>query len=211
MKPFGQSFVVTFIWILLLGGGAWAVYERLWASLFVILITLALTVLTLQLPKFYHIDVPVVFTAAIAIFTYATLIMGEVADFYERVWWWDIALHGGAAIGFGLIGFILIFIMFGGDKYAAPPAAIAWFAFSFGVSLGVIWEVFEFGMDQIFGMSMQKSGLIDTMYDLIVDMIGAGLGSAGGYFYLKGRKFGGLANLIDQFVKSNDWLFRDKD
>ncbi len=47
-------------------------------------------------------------------------------------------------------------------------------AFSFAVSIGTLWEVFEFGMDILFGLSMQKSGVIDTMDDLIVDAIGAG-------------------------------------
>jgi len=47
-------------------------------------------------------------------------------------------------------------------------------------SIGALWEVFEFGMDQIFGMNMQKSGLVDTMGDLIVDAIGAGLAAMSG-------------------------------
>lgn len=208
MRPFGQSLVVYIIWLLLLGGAGWAVYEQQWDSLFVTVLTFALTFVPIQFQRFYHIRIPVVFTSAIIVFTYATLFLGEIGNFYERLWWWDVFLHGGAAIGFGLIGFIFMFMLFGGDKYAAPPIAIAWFAFCFSMTLGVIWEIFEFAVDQMFNANMQKSGLTDTMYDLIVDAFGATVGATAGWFYLKGRWFGGLAALIDEFVKTNRKLFR---
>jgi hypothetical protein len=202
---------VTIIWVLLIGGAGWAVYEQQWESLFVIFLTFALTFVPLQFQRFYHINIPVFFTSAIIVFTYATLFLGEVGDFYEKYWWWDDFLHGGAAVAFGLIGFIIILMLFKGDRYAAPPMAIAWFAFCYAITIGVIWEVFEFGMDQTFGLNMQKSGLVDTMSDLIVNAIGAAIGAAAGYFYLKDRWFGGLASMIEEFVESNQKLFDDND
>ena len=209
MRPFKQNFVVYLIWLLLLGAAGWAVFEQLWDSLFVILLTVALTFVPILFARFYHIRIPVFFTSAIIVFTYATLFLGEVGNFYERLWWWDVFLHGGAAIGFGLIGFTIILMMFRGNKYAAPPIALAWFAFCYAITLGALWEIFEFGMDQIFGLNMQKSGLADTMYDLIINTVGALIGSTAGFFYLKGRWFGGLAGMIDEFVKSNHDLFDD--
>ncbi len=210
MRPFNQSLVVYVIWLLLLGGGAFAIYERQWETLFVTILTFALTFAPLQFQRFYHVKIPVFFTSAIIVFTYSALFLGEIGNFYERVWWWDILLHGGAAIGFGLIGFIMILMLFRGDKYAAPPIALAWFAFCFAMTIGVLWEVFEFGMDALFGLNMQKSGLADTMYDLIVDTFGAFVGASAGFFYLKGRWFGGLAGMINEFVETNQDLF-DKD
>ena len=211
MRPFGQSLIVYVIWLLLLGGAGWAGYEQQWDTLFVTALTFALTLAPIQFQRFYHIRIPVFFTSAIIVFTYATLFLGEIGNFYERLWWWDLFLHGGAAIGFGLIGFIFMFMLFGGDKFAAPPIAIAWFAFCFSMTLGVIWEIFEFVMDLTFGLNMQKSGLADTMYDLMVDAFGATLGGSAGYFYLKGRWFGGLAALINEFVETNENLFnKDK-
>ena len=207
MKPFDQNAVIIIIWILLLGGAGFAVYGQQWESLFVIMLTFALTFLPTLFQRFYHIQIPVFFTSAIIVFTYATLFLGEVGDFYERLWWWDLFLHGGAAIGFGLIGFTIILMLFRGNKYAAPPMALAWFAFCYAMTIGVLWEIFEFGMDELFGLNMQKSGLADTMYDLIVDTFGAFVGSAAGYFYLKGRWFGGLTSLIHQFVETNHELF----
>ena len=210
MRPFNQSLVVYVIWLLLLGGGALAIYEQQWETLFVTILTFALTFAPLQFQRLYHVKIPVFFTSAIIVFTYSALFLGEIGNFYERVWWWDILLHGGAAIGFGLIGFIMILMLFRGDKYAAPPIALAWFAFCFAMTIGVLWEVFEFGMDALFGLNMQKSGLADTMYDLIVDTFGAFVGASAGFFYLKGRWFGGLAGMINEFVETNQDLF-DKD
>ena len=202
--------MVYVIWVLLIGGAAFAIYEQHWESLFVTVLTFALTFTPIIFSRFYHVRIPVFFTAAIIVFTYSTLFLGELSDFYERFWWWDLFLHGGAAIGFGLIGFIIILMLFRGNKYAAPPIALAWFAFCFAITIGSIWEIFEFGMDQIFGLNMQKSGLTDTMNDLIVNGFGAFVGAASGFFYLKGRWFGGLARLINQFVETNQDLFDDE-
>ncbi len=208
----GDSWVETGVRVLLVGGAAFAVYEQHWASVAVSVITLLLTFLPDLIERSYDIKLPLSFASAIIIFTYSTLFLGEVGDFYEKYWWWDVLLHGGSAIGFGLIGFIFIFLLFKGDRYAAPPIAMAFFAFCFGVSIGVVWEIFEFVMDQTFGLNMQKSGLVDTMWDLIVDAIGATLGAAAGFFYLKKKWYGGLAAMIDEFVKSNRRLFsKNKD
>lgn len=210
MRQFNQSLVVYVIWVLLIGAAAFAVYLQQWDTLFVTTLTFALTFAPLIFQRFYHVKIPVFFTSAIIVFTYSTLFLGEIGNFYERLWWWDVLLHGGAAVGFGLIGFIIILMLFRGNKYAAPPIALAWFAFCYAMTLGVLWEIFEFGMDALFGLNMQKSGLADTMYDLIVDTFGAFVGATAGFFYLKGRWFGGLAGLINEFVKTNHELF-DKD
>lgn len=203
-----QSYVVFAIWLLLLGAAVFAAFQGRWSSAFVSLATLALTTLPLVLQRVFPIRIPVIFTAAIIVFTYLTLFLGEVGDFYGRYWWWDIALHGGSAIGFGLIGFVFIFLLFGGNRFAAPPLAIAWFSFAFAVCIGALWEIFEFTMDQSFALNMQKSGLYDTMGDLIVDAVGACFAAATGYFYLRGRRFAFFADLIDEFVDKNQHLFK---
>lgn len=61
----------------------------------------------------------------------------------------------------------------------------------FALGVGALWEIFEFTMDSLFGMNMQKpmlgdpSGLTDTMWDLIVDATGALVISVLGWRYLK--------------------------
>ena len=50
---------------------------------------------------------------------------------------------------------------------------MALFSFCFAITMGTIWEIYEFGLDQVFGLYMQRSGIVDTMTDLMVDTVGA--------------------------------------
>ena len=203
-----QTWLTRIIWLALLGVAGFAVVVGRFPLAFVALATLVLSLAPVLVARWAEIHVPKSFEAAIVLFVGGTIFLGEVYDFYERFWWWDIAMHGGSAIGFGLVGFVLVFMMFQGNRFAAPPFAVAFFAFCFAITVGVAWEVFEFAMDQFFGLNMQKSGLRDTMGDLIVDAAGAFLGAASGYAYLKGMAAGGLAAVIDEFVQRNPRFFK---
>jgi hypothetical protein len=176
--------------------------------MFVALATLALSLAPAIVARWADIHVPATFMLAVVAFVGGTLFLGEVYGLYVRFWWWDILMHGASAVGFGLIGFVLMFMMFQGDRLAAPHGAIAFFAFCFAVAIGVTWEVFEFTADQLFGMNMQKSGLVDTMTDLIIDIVGALFGALGGWAYLKGRQAAGLQRLIHEFIERNPRYFR---
>ncbi len=179
------------------------VMTQAWPAVFVALATLMLTFLPQHFARFLGIVLPNSVLTAIVVFIFATIFLGEVGDFYERFWWWDIILHFTSALSFGAIGFLLIFMLFEGDRYAAPPWALAMLAFCVGLSIGALWEIFEFTMDQTFGMNMQKSGLMDTMKDLIVDTVGAAIGAFSGYLYLKGRQMGGVGTMLEQFMQAN--------
>lgn len=203
-----QTVLTRLIWLALLLAAVEAVITGRFSLAFVALVTLGLSMAPAFVARWAQIVVPKSFMLAVVMFVGGTIFLGEVFDFYNRFWWWDIAMHGGSALGFGLVGFVLVFMMFQGDRFAAPPAAIAVFAFCFALAIGAMWEIFEFSMDEIFGLNMQKSGLRDTMGDLIVDCIGALLGASTGYAYLKGRQFGGITGVIEDFVRRNPRFFR---
>lgn len=202
-----QTWLAKIIWTVLAFLMLDALVQRNWPLAFVALATLMLSLAPVVVARWAEIVVPPSFIAAIVVFVGGTLFLGEVYDFYNRFWWWDLVMHSGSAVGFGLIGFVLVFMMFQGDRYAAPPIAVAFFAFCFALAIGALWEIFEFGMDQVFGLNMQKSGLMDTMWDLIMDFLGALIGAGAGYAYLKGRAKGGLMGLIDDFVQRNPRFF----
>lgn len=203
-----QSRLTLLIWLALIGSAVEALLTQRFSLAFVALATLGLSMAPMLLARWIAIAVPRGFMLAVVIFVSGTVFLGEVFDFYEKFWWWDIAMHGGSAMGFGLIGFVLVFMMFQGDRFAAPPSAIAFFAFCFGLAIGAIWEIFEFAMDQWFGLNMQKSGLMDTMGDLIVDCLGALIGAGSGYAYLRGQALGGMTGMIEDFVRRNPRFFR---
>ncbi len=203
-----QTWLAKIIWGLLALFLLDALIQANWPLAFVSLATLMLSLAPVVVARWAEVVVPPSFITAIVIFIGATLFLGEVFDFYNRFWWWDLVMHGGSAIGFGLIGFVLVFMMFQGDRYAAPPIAVAFFAFCFAMAIGALWEILEFAMDQTFGLNMQKSGLMDTMADLIMNLLGALIGAGSGYAYLKGRGRGGLGGLIEDFIRRNPRLFR---
>jgi len=207
----GQSYVVYVIWAALLLSLAISLFNANWSLSFLAIATLLMSMVPALFARWFKIHLPVSFFAAIVVFIFGTIFLGEAYDFYERYWWWDIALHGGSAVGFGLIGFVFVFMLFEGDRYAAPPWAIAFFGFCFAVMIGMVWEIFEFSMDQIFGLNMQKSGLTDTMWDLIVDMAGALFGASAGVAYLKGRSRLGLPSMIKEFISKNRRFFSKSD
>ena len=194
--------------IILLGEALVGAFTGRWSLVFVALAALGLSLLPEVFARWVGIKLPQSMLAAAAIFIFATIYLGEAYDFYERLWWWDLVLHFGSALGFGIIGFLFVFIQFEGDRYAAPPWAIAFLSATIAISIGVFWEIFEFGMDQIFGLNMQKSGLVDTMGDLIVDVLGALIGAGAGFLYLKGLQLGGSSAVIEEFVTLNREWFR---
>ncbi len=213
MRFSDQAILTWLIWSACLLACASALIVGNWTLAFVAAVTLGLSILPVVVARYAGLEVPRAFISAIVLFIFATLFLGEVFDFYNRFWWWDITLHGASAVGFGLIGFVAVFMLFQGDRFAAPHLALCFFAMCFAVFIGTTWEIFEYTMDQLFGLNMQKSGLPDTMGDLIVDLIGAFLGAVIGYLYLIGRERDVLTGLIAEFVERNPRFFgkaRDK-
>jgi len=199
---------IYLIWAALGVAALASAFEGRWSTAFVAVGTIVLSYLPFSALERFQLRLPPSFLLAIVLFTVMSLFLGEAFDFYERLWWWDIFLHAFSALGFGILGFLFIFMLFEGDRYAAPPWAMAFFGYCFAVTMGATWEIFEFTMDQLFGLNMQKSGLPDTMGDLIVDALGALVGAIAGFLYLKGRQLGGLEALFDQFIEANRRFFR---
>ncbi|MDP3861628.1 MAG: hypothetical protein Q8Q63_08595 [Phaeovulum sp.] len=185
-----------------------ALWEQQWPLAGIAVATFVMTLAPLVLVSRLGVRLPWSFVVSITAFIFATIYLGEAADFYLRFWWWDGMLHLGSALGFGILGFLLVFMLFQGDRYAAPAWALAFIAFSFAVTIGALWEIFEFAVDSAFGLSMQETGLADTMGDLVVDVIGASAGAAAGWLYLHGRSLGGSAALMQAFIDRNRQLFR---
>lgn len=203
-----QSLVTKAIWSILVVSIVVAIALGDFMIAFVGAATLALTIAPLLMAQRFHLKIPIYFYAYIVFFLFGTIFLGEAFDFYNRFWWWDVVLHGSSAVGFGIVGVVFTLLMFEGDRYAAPPYAVAIIAFAIGLSIGALWEIFEFLVDQSLGTNMQKSGLVDTMTDLMVDTLGAALGAASGFAYLKGRARRGLPGVIAEFVTRNTRLIQ---
>jgi len=181
-----------------------------WTNAVFIALIFLLTYLPRLLKKKYKIYLPIEFELFIVSFIFLSLFLGEVYSYYYKIWWWDLYLHTISGFLLGIVGFLLVFIMSQSRKIRLQkrPGFVALFAFSFAVSAGVIWEIFEFVIDSFLGFNMLKSGLMDTMGDLIVDVIGAAIISFIGYLWMKKKlKFFVFDHSMSLFVKKNLHLF----
>lgn len=203
-----EPWPIQVIWAVLSFEFILALVEQQWPLAGVALFTFCLTLVPLYVSSRVGISFPTPLMVAVTAFIFATIFLGEAFDYYNRFWWWDILLHGGSALGFGLVGFMLVFMLFEGDRYAAPRWAMALIAFSFAVTIGACWEIFEYAMDQLFGTNMQKSGLDDTMGDLMVDVVGGSVGAFLGWLYMIGRGPGFTRGLFEDFVSRNRRFFK---
>lgn len=191
---------------LILGVFAGALHESQWLVAFTSLAVLALTFLPALIARQFRVQLPVEFTFVTCLFLYAAFGLGEVEMFYERFWWWDVLLHSVSALVMGLLGFLLIYAFYSTHRVKMAPFYVAITAFCYSVSMGALWEIFEFLMDQGFGFDMQKSAR-DTMTDLIVDALGAFLAAWMGYHYTKNGDSLVADRLVRRFVARNPRLF----
>ena len=136
------------------------------------------------------------------LFLYGAVFLGEVTNYYYRVPHWDTILHTCSGAMLGALGFSFVNILNKHEKVHVElsPLFVALFAFGFAISLGVMWEIYEFTFDGILGLNMQKFALedgtqligrlavTDTMEDLIVDSVGAFTMATIGYISLKYKK-----------------------
>ncbi len=193
-------------WFILLSGFILSTIGRDWKLAALAGITFIFTLFPFLLQKKFDIYISKFFTSVISVFIFASIYLGEANQFYDKIWWWDLFLHLISAIIFGLAGVIMLLIVFGKQRNKSNPQMFAIFSFCFAVSIGVVWEIFEFSMDQTFGLNMQKSGLMDTMSDLIIDCIGAGIASISGYLYLTDSKFNFFSDIIERNYIGNKAL-----
>lgn len=190
--------------------------EAEWMNAFLVLaIMLAILAPTL-LHRRLPVRIPAEFHVLALLFSFAALFLGEVRSYYQRIWWWDIALHASSGLLLGILGFLLVYILNESQRVEMHmrPRFVAFFAFLFAVAVGAIWEIFEFAMDSLFGMNMQKpmlgdpSGLTDTMWDLIVDTLGAATISIIGWVYMRRSRRSFIGHWINKFIEFNPHLFR---
>jgi hypothetical protein len=163
---------------------AGGLFEGQWLLSFNGSVILLLTFAPAILEHRLRLPLPVEFTLITCVILFASFALGEVRDFYEKIWWWDLALHGLSALTVGIIGFLSIYVFYMTHRIQVAAGWIATITFAIAVSVGTLWEIFEFLMDWYFGFNMQKSGLVDTMTDLMINAAGAAIAAAIGYFYV---------------------------
>ena len=208
---------VTFVLLLvMLIGMAASIYEQQWLNAAAIGGILLLTALPMLILRRLAIFIPPEFELLAIAFIFASLFLGGTRDYYGRFWWWDVALHTTSGALLGILGFLLVYVLNGIPRLDLHlrPGFVAFFAFCFALTVGALWEVFEFAMDELAGMNMQTpflgdpSCLNDTMWDLIVDALGALTIALAGYLYMKRGMTSVIERWIQRFIAGNPRLFK---
>lgn len=133
------------------------------------------------------ISIPFTLELAVVVFIFASLFLGSLRDYYERYPLWDTILHFQSGLLLGLLAYIAIYALNAGSKkdLHLSPVFVSVFAVCFSSAVSVLWEIYEYGADTFFGYNMQRDGVVDTMHDLILNLVGALIIAIGGYIWMK--------------------------
>lgn len=125
--------------------------------------------------KKLHIDIPHVFETIIYLFIFAAEILGEINHYYVLIPGWDTMLHTMNGFLCAAIGFSLVDLLNRHSEHMdLSPLYVTLVAFCFSMTVGVVWEFFEFGMDYFFGLDMQKDFIVSSISSVTLDPNGLG-------------------------------------
>ncbi|MBE7021048.1 MAG: hypothetical protein E7411_06430 [Ruminococcaceae bacterium] len=204
MKNKGRLITAVAVYVTLIASVVFSIYKIITSSsvtdeaaahvrsdYVLMLLQCILGIVVLGVPAFlekkFSFEMPNAMAIAYFVFLYCAIYLGEVRQFYYLIPHWDDVLHCFSAGMLGAFGFSLVDILNKSEKIKMNlnPYFVSLFAFSFALSIGALWEIYEFSGDCFFGLNMQKyrlengslltgnAALSDTMHDIIIDAVGA--------------------------------------
>lgn len=146
-------------------------FNHNYENVFLCLLTLGLMLMPSILQVTFKVEFPSTLEIIILGFIFAAEILGEIQSFYIHFPYWDTILHTLNGFLCAAIGFSLVEILNRHKKvqFNMSPIFLAIVAFSFSMTIGVLWEFFEFGMDSIFGYDMQKDTVVHFISSTYLD------------------------------------------
>ena len=145
--------------------------RREYFNVMVCLLTLALFMLPAIVEKNFKLRLPRFFEGVVLVFIFSAEILGEINSYYQRIPHWDTVLHTVNGFMFAAFGFALLDMINrdGNIKFKLSPFYLALVAFCFSMTVGVVWEFYEFGADMIFHTDMQKDTYVADLYTVSLD------------------------------------------
>lgn len=180
-------------------------HQRLRSDYTLMLVQCVLGIVVMFLPSMLvnrlNFNIPRPAIIAYFVFIYCAIFLGEIGAFYYRFEFWDDLLHFFSGGMLAILGYIIVDTLNTQKKIhvALSPLFVALFAFCFALTIGALWEIWEFAFDSMLGLNMQKfaletgellvgqEALADTMTDLIVDAVAGFVVSAICYVALRIR------------------------
>lgn len=140
-------------------------------SAFICLLVLILFILPFFIQQNFGIQLPTTLEIIILLFIFAAEILGELEGYFITYPNWDTMLHTTTGFLCAATGFALIDILNRNSriKFHLSPIYVALAAFCFSMTVGVLWEFFEFGMDRLFHLDMQKDTVVQSITSVMLD------------------------------------------
>lgn len=139
-----------------------SIFMQRYENVFVCVLSLVLFCVPMLIERSLAIDIPPLMEAIIYCFIFAAEILGEINSFYTIIPGWDTMLHTINGFLVAAVGFCLVDLFDRSERFSfkLSPLFLAIVAFCFSMTVGVLWEFFEFGADQFLGTDMQKDFIV---------------------------------------------------
>ncbi|WP_186578499.1 hypothetical protein [Aquibacillus kalidii] len=143
-----------------------------WGNVFTCIKVLLLFIMLSLLDRILKVELPSILFVSVQLFIFAAMILGEVQAFYIRFSYWDTMLHTINGFLFAVFGYIILNIIDGqnpSNRSIVKQIHFIFTALCFSMTVGVIWEFYEFVMDSFFGRDMQKDTIIRTINSMKIN------------------------------------------
>ncbi len=141
------------------------IFQGNYESAFTCVLTLVLLLLPSFVSRTFHVYLPTALEIIVLIFIFCAEILGELASFYIAFPFWDSVLHCVNGFLFAAVGFAMVDFFNRNERFSLKlsPVFVAVVAFCFSMTIGVLWEFFEFGGDRVFNFDLQKDYVVHTI------------------------------------------------
>ncbi len=151
------------------------VFLHNYESFFLSVLTLVLLYIPSWLQVKLRIEIPIGLEISILCFIFAAEILGEINAFYIAITGCDTILHTLNGFLCAAVGFSMVLLLNDNENltFDLSPFFLALLAFCFSMTIGVLWEFFEFSMDYFLKFDMQKDMILHTVSSVMLDPNGA--------------------------------------
>lgn len=149
------------------------IIHKEWSNAFLCLLTLLLITLPFIIQKTLKLKLPTLLESIIIIFIFAAEILGEINNFFSIFKHWDTILHTLNGFICAGVGFSLVDLLNkNSDKISLSPVYLLIVSFAFSMTIGVIWEFAEYGMDKLLLTDTQKDTQLTNLSSVYLNESG---------------------------------------
>ena len=140
-------------------------------NVFLCAATLVLFMVPAFIEKLFKVQLPSILEIVVLVFIFAAEILGEIGDYYVKFAFWDTMLHVTTGFLAAAVGLSLIDILNRSTRIglSLSPLFVALVSFCFSMTIGVLWEFFEFGADVLFLTDMQKDTVVTNISSVLLN------------------------------------------